>query len=53
MTRIHQKNRKMRNYIFLAALAISSVLAAQTDIEMALETVDKNEIEGPYLFFGR
>ena len=50
MTRIHQKNSKMKNLIFLAALGISSFLVAQTDTEMASETVDKNEIEGHIYF---
>ncbi len=41
----------MKNYnIIVAALTISSLLSAQTDIEKAAETVDKNEIEGHIYF---
>lgn len=40
----------MKNCIILVALAISSVLSAQTDTEKAAETVNKNEIEGHIYF---
>lgn len=40
----------MKNYVIMAALAISSVLSAQTNTEIAAETVNKSEIEGHIYF---
>ena len=40
----------MKNYLLLFALIVSVVVQAQTDAEMAVETVDKNEIEGHIYF---
>ncbi|TLF40224.1 M28 family peptidase [Maribacter aurantiacus] len=40
----------MKNYTLLIALVFSSVLSAQTDAEIAEQTVDKNEIEGHIYF---
>lgn len=40
----------MRNYLSLAAFALSGILFAQTDAEIAEQTVDKNEIEGHIYF---
>ena len=40
----------MKNYTLLFALVFSSVLFAQTDAEIAEQTVDKNEIEGHIYF---
>lgn len=36
----------MKNYILLVALAFTSFLSAQTEIEKVVETVNKSEIEG-------
>ncbi|MDC6389404.1 M28 family peptidase [Maribacter sp. PR1] len=40
----------MKNYTLLFAFVFSSVLFAQTDTEVAEQTVDKNEIEGHIYF---
>lgn len=40
----------MKNYTLLFALVFSSVLFAQTDAEIAEQTVDKNQIEGHIYF---